>query len=305
MTEAIPVVGQREPCPCESGKRYKNCHGRDRDTEVFIARPFEGVAGEAELVAMLELLASATCEVPLRKHPLLPADMSVTVVTVLPGSAGAVRTDDDRVVVGLQTPVHSSDRSADVARAIVTAASAPVGEFVAATVSRESDVRFQDFVDSAQPMTPTVHADFQWWHELGVADPDLPEDREAVADMGTSVPVTARIADAAFLVNLSGRTQVRMVLGDAESAATDAFARLLAASQESLGDGCKWLGHFRTCGLLAPVWDVPAQWDADTAQRALSEFMERYRLALSTLDALTSQQRQARATVVGKFVTLR
>ena len=56
MSEQIPVVGQREPCPCGSGKRYKNCHGRERDADVYVARPFEGIGGEAELVALVDLL---------------------------------------------------------------------------------------------------------------------------------------------------------------------------------------------------------------------------------------------------------
>ena len=33
MTEEIPVVGLREPCPCGSGKRYKACHGKARNRE--------------------------------------------------------------------------------------------------------------------------------------------------------------------------------------------------------------------------------------------------------------------------------
>jgi preprotein translocase subunit SecA len=24
----VPKVGRNEPCPCGSGKKYKNCHGR-------------------------------------------------------------------------------------------------------------------------------------------------------------------------------------------------------------------------------------------------------------------------------------
>jgi preprotein translocase subunit SecA len=26
--EAAPVVGRNDPCPCGSGKKYKNCHGK-------------------------------------------------------------------------------------------------------------------------------------------------------------------------------------------------------------------------------------------------------------------------------------
>lgn len=305
MTQDIPVVGQREPCPCGSAKRYKNCHGRDRNVDVFVARPFEGINGEAELVAMLELLASATCEVTLRANAAIPNGLKATIVTLLPGGAGGLRTDDDRVLVALQTQAHSSDRSADLARAIINAAAAPIGEFIAPVVSTNQEIRAQDLLDPATAFSPVVHTDFQWWLDLGVADPKLADDREAVEDMNTSVAPVSRVGDTAFLVTLSGRTQVRMVLSDAEGPATDAFARLIAASGESLGDGCKWLGNFRTCGLLAPVWDVPPEWDADTARTHVARFMHRYQDAVTSSEVLTSAQRQARATAVGKFVTLR
>ena len=305
MTQDIPVVGQREPCPCGSGKRYKNCHGRERDVDVFVARPFEGINGEAELIAMMELLASATCEVRLVSHSQLPKKLKVTLVTLLPGGSCALRTDEDEVLVALQTQVHSSDRSADIARSIVTAATAPIGEFVAATVSNNREVRIQDFFDPSFPLHPSVQPDFQWWHDLGVADPKLADDKEAVADMNESIIPATRIGDAAYFLEMTGRTQVRMVLPDVEIVATDGFARLLAASEESLGADCRWLGNFRTCGVLAPVWDVPNAWKASDAEAALATFLTRYQSALSRAESLTSAERQARATVVGKFVTLR
>jgi preprotein translocase subunit SecA len=27
-TDSVPKVGRNEPCPCGSGKKYKNCHGK-------------------------------------------------------------------------------------------------------------------------------------------------------------------------------------------------------------------------------------------------------------------------------------
>jgi preprotein translocase subunit SecA len=26
--DTVPKVGRNEPCPCGSGKKYKNCHGK-------------------------------------------------------------------------------------------------------------------------------------------------------------------------------------------------------------------------------------------------------------------------------------
>ncbi|RDG38126.1 SEC-C metal-binding domain-containing protein, partial [Streptomyces corynorhini] len=39
----VPVVGAREPCPGNSGRRYKACHGRAAAHAVteLVQRPFE------------------------------------------------------------------------------------------------------------------------------------------------------------------------------------------------------------------------------------------------------------------------
>jgi hypothetical protein len=300
MSEAIPVVGQREPCPCGSTKRYKNCHGRDRDQAVFIARPFEGVNGEAELLALSELLASATAEVKVQKE--IDPSIRVTFCTLLPGSAAAFRAAADSIVVGLQTTVHSPDRSADIAGAILTAAQASVGEFVAATPVASTALRLQDLLDPGTPVVAAVHNTFNWWRDHDVISG---EDEEMLADMNASFVPATRIAAAAYFLPSPERPQVRMVLPDDEVAGTDAFARLVASGGDSLADGSRWLGNFRTCGLLAPVWDVPQSWDSDQAQTALSAFLERYEQVRGDTTPLTSQQRQARAAVVGKFVTVR
>ena len=61
----IPVVGPREPCPCGSGKRYKLCHGRASSHVAVehVARPFEGLPGECDWVALREIVPAATVAV--------------------------------------------------------------------------------------------------------------------------------------------------------------------------------------------------------------------------------------------------
>ena len=75
----IPVVGMREPCPCGSGRRYKACHGRVIEA-TDDARPFEAFVSEADLVALKELVPSATTPLKLLADP----TRDVTLVTVLP-----------------------------------------------------------------------------------------------------------------------------------------------------------------------------------------------------------------------------
>jgi Family of unknown function (DUF5926)/SEC-C motif len=58
----VPVVGAREPCPCGSGRRYKACHGRaaSHAATELVHRPFEGLPGECDWVALRELVPAAT-----------------------------------------------------------------------------------------------------------------------------------------------------------------------------------------------------------------------------------------------------
>src|SRR3954462_13026631 len=92
-TEDVPVVGAREPCPCGSGRRYKACHGRAAshgDTHL-VERPFAGLAGEADWVAMREIVPAATARLtPVGEW----AGRDVTLATMLPLAWPAlVRTD--------------------------------------------------------------------------------------------------------------------------------------------------------------------------------------------------------------------
>ena len=59
-------VGPRQPCPCGSGRRYKACHGSAAGpVPTYVARPFEGINGECDLIAMREIIAAATAPLTL------------------------------------------------------------------------------------------------------------------------------------------------------------------------------------------------------------------------------------------------
>src|SRR5689334_23460790 len=70
-------VGPRQPCPCGSGRRYKACHGSATGpAPTYVARPFAGIHGECDLVAMREIVPAATAPLTLREgvgdgHPVL------------------------------------------------------------------------------------------------------------------------------------------------------------------------------------------------------------------------------------------
>ena len=56
-------IDPKAPCPCGSGRRYKSCHGAG---DVPVSRPFEGLPGECDWVAMRELVPSATAPLTLK-----------------------------------------------------------------------------------------------------------------------------------------------------------------------------------------------------------------------------------------------
>lgn len=304
--ETVAVVGMREPCPCGSGKRYKNCHGREgqRQATAVVNRPFEGLACEAQLVMLAEFLASATAQLPLAKQQsVVPAGFQVTAATLLPNAFRGVRANDTSILIGLQNTFNSGDRSRDAADAIDILAEAEPLDYVDCQSSVEPGVRLQDILDPTALLQVQVHGDFSWWHSTGAADGFEVEDLD---DLNSSV-ITADAIEAvpaAYLVHLSNRPQIRLALPHAEDASTDAFARLVAAGQESLGDGTKLLGNFRAHGILVSVWDIATD-DPMLMTGPVHEFMDRFGKAVAVSEPLSAQERRARQSVVAKHVTIR
>ncbi|HEU4676197.1 MAG TPA: DUF5926 family protein, partial [Motilibacteraceae bacterium] len=159
LTEAteVPVVGAREPCPCGSGRRYKACHGREaaRAGEALVARPFAGLPGEPDWVALREVVPAATAPLTLAadvaaQHGV--EGVTVTLSTVLPLAWPALRRADGAVLLGLQTHTASGDPSRDVAAALLRALDAEPGTPVVPAGLPEAGPRLQDVLDPSTPL---------------------------------------------------------------------------------------------------------------------------------------------------------
>jgi hypothetical protein len=320
----VPVVGQREPCPCGSGKKYKACHGRVV-APVAPTRPFAGLPGEVDWVAMREVVPAATATVALdtaalevaRRRPAnddQPAVdqptidtmtiQAVTIATVLPLAWPALRRTDGAVYVGLQTGATSADPSRAAATALLQALDTEPGSPVAA-VTTVGDLRLQDVVDVQAPFEVTVHDGFDFWLD-GVGD--LTDDvRSSLEQANAGVVPTARLqgVDGAYWCRIGERTHLRWVLPHDEEPLLDALARLHAAGASSLGEGTRYIGAFRAHGLLVPVWDLAAEAVADDAEEPAAAFAVRLEEALADTTPLSYEQRRARAGVVSRQVTLR
>jgi hypothetical protein len=302
-TRAAAPAGEnpRRPCPCGSGRRYKACHGAGDD--VIVTRPFAGLAGECELVAMREFLPSATAPLPLRDGG------AVTLATVLPGASAALARPGGERVVGMQVQTRSGDLSADLARAVVWVRTAPEGTALPVPPTEGDAVRLQDLLDPAAPLEPTLHADFAWW--LSAEDAAAPSAEVAAtleranAVIMPTEPVEADGVRAAYWVDTGAKAHLRWVRPEPEERLMAALARLSARGGLELDGDSRYAGAFRAHGLLVPVWDLDRERHAKEWAAPAAALHARLAAALAEDGPPTDAERRARDALAGKQITLR
>jgi hypothetical protein len=301
----LPVVGPRDPCPCGSGKRYKVCHGRAAHAARVVAhvpRPYAGLPGEGDWVALREVVPAATATVRTNAEH---GAREVTVATVLPMAWAALHRADGTVLVGLQVQGGSGDPSRDAAAALLAALAAEPGSPVTGTGQPGPGPRLQDVLDTSVPFRVHVHEGFDYWLEDGA---ELTDDVRASLERANAAAVpTERLAgvEGAYWCRIGERCHLRWALPEEEDRLLDALARLHAAGDSSLGDGTRYVGAFRAHGLLVPVWDLPGSWTADDVEEPAAAFRGRLARALTDDSPLDAEQRRARSGVVSRQLTLR
>ncbi len=300
----VPVVGAREPCPCGSGRRYKACHGREAAKAVgqFVARPFEGLAGECDWVAMREIVPAATAALTLSGER---ADRAVTLATVLPLAWPALVRTDGAVLVGLQVPGGSGDASRDVADALVRALDAEAGTPIVAGALPGPGPRLQDLLDPSAALDVRIHQGFDFW--LDDAQERTAEVTESMERANEAVVPTTRLesVEAAYWCDIGGRRHLRWVLPHDEEQLLAALARLAAADQDGMGAGSRYVGSFRADGLMVPVWDLAPDTEAAEVEEPAAAFAERLGAAMAESKPLDGAQRRALAELRSRQLTLR
>ena len=300
----VPVVGAREPCPCGSGRRYKACHGREAAKAVgqFVARPFEGLAGECDWVAMREIVPAATAALTLSGKR---ADRAVTLATVLPLAWPALVRTDGAVLVGLQVPGGSGDASRDVADALVRALDAEAGTPIVAGALPGPGPRLQDLLDPSAALDVRIHQGFDFW--LDDAQERTAEVTESMERANEAVIPTTRLesVDAAYWCDIGGRRHLRWVLPHDEEQLLAGLARLAAADQDGMGAGSRYVGSFRADGLMVPVWDLAADTEAGDVEEPAAAFADRLGAAMVETKPLDGAQRRALAELRSRQLTLR
>ncbi|GAA5189392.1 DUF5926 family protein [Rugosimonospora acidiphila] len=278
---------------------------RQKLRDVFVPRPFQGLADEPEWIALRELVPAASA--PLKLAPSLIeqyGDRPVTLSTVLPMALPAMTKPDGRVLIGLQRHVQSGDVSRDLSVALLCALESEPGSQVSVPALPGEGPRLQDVLDDG-PLDVTMHDGFGYWLDEG-ADED-PNVAASLDRANASIYPTVRLsaAHAAYWCRVPEKSHVRWVLAEDEDVAMDALARLSADGSLLLGEGTKFAGMFRAHGLLVPVWDLPREPEAAEWEAPLTDFTKRYAEAAASSDPLTLEQRRARQGLLGRQVTLR
>ncbi|KAA1421953.1 SEC-C domain-containing protein [Nocardioides humilatus] len=294
-------VGPRQPCPCGSGKRYKACHGAPGGGDVFVKRPFEGMASECDLVALRELVPAASAVLPLTGEY---ADRAVRVCTLLPMAAPAMVRESGEVWLGLQVQHAFGDPSRDLAAVLLAALDAEPGTpMVGLTEAPGNGPRLQDLVADG-PLTIEMHEGFDFW----VADmEDSPELAAALEEAHGATAPTARLASvpAAYWTHLGDKEFLRWVLPEQEDDLLDAFARLHVAGEDKVIDDARLIGMFRAHGVVVPVWEVPVGTGVEGVEDGAAALRTKLDAALADDTDLTTEERSARAGLANRQVTIR
>ena len=304
-TQDVPVVGLREPCPCGSGRRYKACHGRAaaHRGETVVTRPFEGLPGEADWVAMRELVPSATVPLTLGKGAGEHAGREVLLATVLPLAWPALHRADGSILLGLQGQTGSGDLSRDLGDALLRALDAEPGTPIPPSGLPDEGPRLQDLLDLSAPFEVSVHRDFNFWI-AGVTDPADVADSLREASEGIIPTERLTGVDAAYWCSVGTKEHLRWVLDRDETKALDALARLHASGEIAVGEGSRFVGSFRALGLIIPVWDVPVGSGRQPLESEVGPWLMRFEAAFASTDPLSQAERGARAGLLNRQLTL-
>ncbi|SPT54457.1 Uncharacterised protein [Actinomyces bovis] len=267
----------------------------------FVARPFEGLPGEEDLVAMMQIIPAATARVRLTKEH---GGKEVQIVSLLPDLTQAMHRADGEVLVALQTTVHSGDASRDVAAALLEALELEPGKGLAANGLPEPGPRLQDVLDLSVPPQVRVCESFDYWvtpDQLGEQETQHALE-EAKSELAPTVAVPG--VEHAYWCRMNGKEFVRWVRGEDEDTFFNAFARVHAARESDLEEGARFIGAFRACGLAIPVWELAPGTEASELTAPMQAMAKRLDAALAQTGPLDAEARRAKAGIISRQVNL-
>ena len=272
-----------------------------KNTGDFVLRPFEGLPGEPDWVALKEVVPAATGTARTTKEH---GSHEVLVTTVLPQAWPALHRADGVILLALQTTTSSGDSSRDLAAALLEAIDAEPGTAIELTGLPEAGPRLQDVLDLSVPFDVTVQDTFAYWLAPDVERTDDLAAAIEEADAGIIDTVKLAGVESAYWCRMGAREFLRWAQPHEEQVVLDGLARL-HAKRASGFDGAKFVGYFRSSGLVVPVWELPRGTEAEDIEDAVAAFAPVFAEALASTEALDANERRARAGLVARQVTLR
>ena len=293
------AVGPRQPCPCGSGKRYKACHGAGAGAPTaYVARPFEGLPSECDVIALRELVPAATAPLQVKG-----SDRNVLLASLLPMAAPAMVRDSGQIWLGLQVQHNFGDPARDLGAVLLKALETEEPGIVGLTDPPGEGPRLQDLI-TGDRLDITVHDGFEYW----IADVEDQSGMAAALEQANAAATpTARLTsvEAAYWTNVGSKEHLRWVMPEPEDQLLDALARLHAAGKDDIAPGSRFVGMFRAHGLLAPVWDLPVGTGPEPLEEPAERFAADLAEALADESPLTAEQRSARSGLANRQVTIR
>ncbi|PFG20963.1 DUF5926 family protein [Serinibacter salmoneus] len=274
----------------------------------FVARPFEGLPGESDWVALREVVPSAVAPVTTTAEY---GSREVQIVSLLPDLLPALHRADGVVQVALQTVGGSGDASRDIAHALLAALELEPGEALGSLDAPEPGPRLQDVLDLSGGFEVEVLSDFGYWLAPGQdSDPEIAGALDSANELivptqPVAVPDGETDLGTAYWCRMNGKEFLRWSVPQEDEATLDALARVHARRESELEEGARLIGAFRTCGVLIPVWELVRGTEADELPDAVAAMAEKLQAAFATTDALSPQERRARAGLISRQVNLR
>lgn len=266
----------------------------------YVDRPFEGLPFERELVAMREILPSATLAVRTNKKY---GERDVLLVTMLPEMVGALRRSDGVLMVAVRVVLNSGDASLDIADRIVKALDLDDGQTLTQVDLPEPGTRLEDVLDLGVEAEFNVYNDLNFW--IAEKERENPDIAAAIDAAREQIIPMAQVegVPGAFWARMQ-REFVRWIRIENEDAVLAALARL-QNRRELTFDGARFVGAFRAAGLLIPVFELERGAEAEELAAPMAAFDRVLTAEIANDAPLTPEERRAKAGIVSRQVTLR
>ncbi|MBB6333469.1 DUF5926 family protein [Schaalia hyovaginalis] len=269
----------------------------------FVARPFEGLVREVELVAMRELIPAA---IMTARTDAAHGGVEFDIVTLLPDGRSAMVRGDGRILIAAQTRANSADLSHDMGAALLAAISAKEdgNEGLIDLDVREPSERLQDLVDPDGFSEMEIVENFAFW--LDPSEEVDEQTRRALEENRDEIIETVPVPGVAGMYWCEmNRNFVRYVSAVEENPLFDALSRLHVRGQARLSEGSRFVGAFRACGLAIPVFELAEGETAEGVAAPAAAFVKALDEALAEKGALSAEERRAKQGLVSRQVTIR